>query len=60
MRIIFFAIILGLIAMIPFGVWVSIGLFSIWLYSKSQSIEDVDSDFIQKHQFDFKILEEMK
>lgn len=57
MRLLWVGIILGLIAVIPFGVWVSIGLFSIWLYSKYQN---VDLEHTEKYQFDPKILDEMR
>ena len=56
MRLLWIGIILGLIAVIPFGVWISIGLFAIWLYSKSQ-ITDIE---YAKHQFDPEILDEMR
>ena len=60
MRLVFFAIILGLIAVIPFGVWVSMGLFSVWLFYKLKNLDGIQIDVIQKNQYDPEILEEMK
>jgi len=59
-RLLFFVIILGLIAVIPFGVWVSIGIFSIWLFNKLKSLDGVQVKIIQKNQYDPDILEQMK
>ena len=59
MRILFFAIILGIIAIIPLGIWVSVGIFSIWLLYKL-NLDDIQIKIIQKNQYDDEILEQMK
>ena len=60
MRIVFFVIILGVIAIIPFGIWISMGIFSIWLFNKLKNLDDIQIEVIQKNQYDPEILEEMK
>lgn len=60
MRLLFFAIILGLIAVIPFGVWISIGIFSIWLLCKLKNLDSINVKIIQKNQYDPETLEQMK
>ncbi len=60
MRIVFFAIILGVIAVIPFGIWVSMGIFSVWLLYKLKNLDGVEIEVIQKNQYNPGILEEMK
>ena len=60
MRIVFFAIILGVIAIIPLGLWISIGIFSIWLLYKLKNLDGIQVEIIQKNQYDPKILEQMK
>jgi len=60
MRIVTFGIILGIISVIPFGIWVSIGIFSIWLLYKLKKLDDIQIEIIKKNQYDPEILEEMK
>ncbi|MBL7002159.1 MAG: hypothetical protein ISR80_05325 [Nitrosopumilus sp.] len=60
MRIVILGIILGIIAVIPFGVWVSMGIFSIWLLYKLSNLDDTQIEVIQKNQYDPEILEQMK
>jgi hypothetical protein len=60
MRLLFFVIILGLIAVIPFGVWISMGIFSIWLFNKLKNLDSIQVEIIQKNQYDPEILEQMK
>ena len=60
MRIVFFAIILGIIAVIPLGIWISMGIFSIWLLYKLKNRDDIQIEVIQKNQYDLKTLEQMK
>lgn len=60
MRIVFLGIILGVIAVIPFGIWVSLGIFSVWLFYKLKNLDEIQIEVIQKNQYDPKTLEEMK
>ena len=60
MRIVFFVIILGVIAVIPFGIWISMGIFSVWLFYKLKNLDGIQIEVIQKNQYDPEILEEMK
>ena len=60
MRIVFLGIILGVIAVIPFGIWVSLGIFSIWLFYKLKNFEGIQVEIIQKNQYDSETLEQMK
>ena len=60
MRIVFFAIILGVIAIIPLGIWISIGIFSVWLLYKLKNLDGIQIKVFQKNQYDPEILEEMK
>jgi len=60
MRIVFLAIILGVIAAIPFGIWVSLGIFSIWLFYQLKNLDGIQIEVIQKNQYDPEILEQMK
>ena len=60
MQLVFFVIILGFIAVIPFGVWVSLGIFSIWLFYKLKNFEGIQVEIIQKNQYDPETLEQMK
>ena len=60
MRIVFFIIILGIIAVIPFGIWVSAGIFSLWLLYKLKNLDGIQVEIIQKNQYDPEILEQMK
>ena len=60
MRIVFLVIVLGVITVIPFGIWISLGIFSIWLFFKLKNLDDIQIEIIQKNQYDPEILEEMK
>ena len=60
MRIVFLGIILGVIAIIPFGVWISMGIFSVWLFYKLKNLDDIHVEIIQKNQYDPETLEQMK
>ena len=60
MRIVFLGIILGVIAVIPFGIWVSLGIFSIWLFYQLKNLDGIQIEVVQKNQYDPEILEEMK
>jgi len=60
MKIIILGVILGIIAIIPFGIWVSIGIFSVWLFYKLKNLDGIQIEIIQKKQYDPEILEEMK
>jgi len=60
MRLVFFAIILGVIAVIPLGIWISMGIFSVWLLYKLKNLDGIKIGVIQKNQYDPEILEEMK
>ena len=60
MRIVFLAIILGVIAVIPFGIWLSMGIFSVWLFYKLKNLDGIQIEIIQKNQYDPEILEQMK
>ncbi len=60
MRLVFFAIILGIIAVIPFGIWISMGIFSIWLLYKLKNLDSIQIEVVQKNQYDPEILEQMK
>ena len=60
MRIVFFVIILGVIAVIPLGIWISMWIFSVWLLHKLKNLDSIQIKVIQKNQYDDKILEEMK
>ena len=60
MRIVFLGIILGVIAVIPLGIWVSLGIFSIWLFYQLKNLDGIQFEVVQKNQYDPEILEEMK
>jgi len=60
MRIVFLGIILGIIAVMPLGIWVSLGIFSIWLLYKLKNLDGIQIKVIQKNQYDPEILEQMK
>jgi len=60
MRIIILGIILGIIAVVPFGIWISIGVFSIWLLYKLKNFDGIQVEIIQKNQYDPETLEQMK
>lgn len=60
MRIVFLGIILGVIAVIPFGIWVSLGIFSIWLFYQLKNLDSIQIEVIQKNQYNSEVLEEMK
>jgi len=60
MRLVFFAIILGIIAVIPLGIWISMGIFSVWLFYKLKNLNGIQVEIIQKNQYDPETLEQMK
>lgn len=60
MRLVVFAIILGVISVIPFGIWISAGIFSVWLLYKLKNLDGIQIEVIKKNQYDPEILEEMK
>jgi len=60
MKIIILGVILGIITIIPFGICVSIGIFSIWLLYKLKNLDGIQIEIIQKNQYDPEILEQMK
>lgn len=63
MRLVFFAIILGVISIIPNGIWVSLGIFLILAFYKLQNLNGIQVEIVkQKKQdeYDSEILEEMK
>jgi len=60
MRLVFFAIILGVILVIPYGIWIFVGILSIWLFYKLKNQYGIKIDIIQKKQYDSETLEEMK
>ena len=63
MRLIFFIIILTLIAVIPNGIWVSIGIFLIYGFFKIKNLKVIQIETIhhrKQNEYDDEILEEMK
>lgn len=60
MRIVFLGIILGVISVIPFGIWISLGIFSVWLFYKLKNLDGIQIEVVQKNQYDPEILEKMK
>jgi len=60
MRIVFLGIILGVIAVFPLGIWISLGIFFIWLFYQLKNLDGIQIEIIQKNQYDPEILEEMK
>lgn len=60
MRLVFFAMILGVIAVIPLGIWLAIGILSLWLLYKLKNLDGIQNEVIQKNQYDPEILKEMK
>lgn len=63
MRLVVFIIILGLIAVIPNGIWISIGIFLIWLLYKLRDLEGIQIEIVEQKkqdEFDPEILEEMR
>ena len=60
MRLVFFVMILGVIAVIPLGIWLAIGILSIWLLYKLKNLDGIQNEVIQKNQYDPEILKEMK
>jgi len=63
MRLVFFVIILGVISIIPFGIWVSAGIFSVWLLYKLKNLEGIQIEIVKQkkqNEYDAEILEEMK
>ena len=63
MRLIFFIIILTLIAVIPNGIWVSIGIFLIYGFFKIKNLKVIQIEMIhhrKQNEYDDEILEEMK
>jgi len=60
MRLVFFAIILGVILVIPFGIWIFLGILSIWLFYKLKNQYGIKIEIIQKKQYDSETLKEMR
>jgi len=63
MRIVFFGIILGIITIIPFGIWISGGIFLVWLFYKIKNLKGIQIEIVnhkKQNEFDDEILEEMK
>jgi len=60
MRIVFLGIILGVIAVIPFGIWISLGIFFIWLFYQLKNLDGIQTEIIKKNQYDSETLEQMK
>jgi len=60
MKIIILGVILGIIAVIPLGIWISLGIFSVWLLYKLKNLDGIQIKIIQKKQYDPEILEKMK
>jgi len=62
MKLVYFVIILGVISIIPSGIFISGGIFIILLFYKIKDLKIVKVEINQKRQKDYddKILEEMK
>lgn len=63
MRLIFFIIILSLVAIIPYGIWISIGIFFVWLLYKLRNLKGIQIEIVsqrKQNEYDAEILEEMK
>lgn len=63
MRLIIFIIILGLIAIIPNGIWISIGIFLIWILYKIKNLMGIHLEIVnqkKQNEYDDEILEELK
>ena len=63
MRLIFFIIILSLLAIIPNGIWISIGIFFVWLLYKLRNLKGIQIEIVsqrKQNEYDAEILEEMK
>lgn len=63
MRLFVLIIILGLIAIIPNGIWISAGVFLIWLFYKLKDLQGIQIEIIaqrKQNEYDSEILEEMK
>jgi len=63
MKLVVFIIILGLIAIIPNGIWISIGVFLIWFLYRLKNFDGIQIEIVkQKNQdeYDDKILDQMK
>ncbi len=63
MRLLVFIIILGLIAIIPNGIWISGATFLIWLFYKLKNLKGIQIEIVnhkKQNEYDNEILEEMK
>ena len=63
MRFIGFIIILGFIAIIPNGVWISTGVFLVWLLYKLKNLRGIQIEIInqrKQNEYDEETLEQMK
>jgi len=63
MKLVVFIIILGLIAVIPNGIWISAGIFSVWLLYKLKNIDGVQIEIVKQkkqNEYDDEILEGMR
>ena len=63
MRLSVLIIILGVIAIIPNGIWISAGVFLIWLFYKLKDLQGIQIEIInqkKQNEYDSEILEEMK
>lgn len=63
MRLLVLIIILGLIAIIPNGAWISVGVFLIWLFYKLKNLQGIQIEIVKQkkqNEYDSEILEEMK
>jgi len=63
MKLVVFIIILGLIAVIPNGIWISAGIFLVWLLNKLKNIDGIQIEIVKQkkqNEYDDKILEGMR
>ena len=63
MKFFVFIIILGLIAVIPNGIWISTGVFLVWILYKLKNLEEIQIEIVKQRkqkEYDTEILEEMK
>ena len=60
MRLVFLGIILGVILVIPYGIWIFLGILCLLLLYKLKNLESIQIKIIQKKQYDSETLEEMK
>ena len=60
MRLVFLGIILGVILVIPYGIWIFLGILCLLLLYKLKNLESIQIKIIQKKQYDSETLEEIK